>query len=99
MREAHCLALVTDAFGGHGGIAQYNRDFLTALAEGGALSSITVLPRHAPERIAAPAAMIQTPARPGRFAYTVMALLTALRRRTDIVFCGHLYMAPLAWLI
>jgi phosphatidyl-myo-inositol dimannoside synthase len=28
-----------------------------------------------------------------------MALLTAFRRPTDIVFCGHLYMAPLAWLI
>ena len=49
MREgAHCLALVTDAFGGHGGIAQYNRDFLEAIAEGGVVSSITVLPRHAP---------------------------------------------------
>ena len=29
------LALVTDAFGGRGGIAQYNRDFLGALAEAG----------------------------------------------------------------
>ncbi len=37
--------------------------------------------------------------RPGRLAYTATALLTAFRRRTDIVFCGHLYMAPLAWLI
>ena len=27
------LALVTDAFGGRGGIAQYNRDFFSALAE------------------------------------------------------------------
>ena len=27
------------------------------------------------------------------------ALLTAFRRRIDVVFCGHLYMAPLAWLI
>ena len=26
------LALMTDAFGGYGGIAQYNRDFVTALA-------------------------------------------------------------------
>ncbi len=26
------LALVTDAFGGYGGIAQYNRDFLAALS-------------------------------------------------------------------
>ena len=32
------LALVTDAFGGRGGIAQYNRDFLGALAETGAAS-------------------------------------------------------------
>jgi len=39
------LAFVTEAFGGRGGIAQYNRDFLGALAETGAASSITVLPR------------------------------------------------------
>jgi phosphatidylinositol alpha-1,6-mannosyltransferase len=99
MPQIHCLALVTDAFGGHGGIAQYNRDFLGALAEGGTVSSITVLPRHAPESISAPAAIHQMPARPGRIAYSVMALFTALRQRTDVVFCGHLYMAPLAWLI
>ena len=43
------LAIVTDAFGGRGGIAQYNRDFLGALAEAGAVSSITVVPRLAPE--------------------------------------------------
>ena len=97
--EARCLALVTDAFGGHGGIAQYNRDFLAALAEGGAVSSITVLPRHAPKRVATPAAIIQIPPRPGRLAYSVTALLTAFRRRVDVVFCGHLYMAPLAWLV
>jgi phosphatidylinositol alpha-1,6-mannosyltransferase len=90
---------VTDAFGGRGGIAQYNRDFLAALAEGGAVSSITVLPRHAPERIAAPAAINQKPARPGRLFYSVMALRAALRRRIDVVICGHLYMTPLAWLI
>jgi phosphatidyl-myo-inositol dimannoside synthase len=98
-RQACCLALVTDAFGGRGGIAQYNRDFLQALAEGGVASSITVLPRHAPEPIAAPAAINQIPARPGRFAYAARALLAAFGGRIDVVFCGHLYMAPLAWLI
>jgi phosphatidylinositol alpha-1,6-mannosyltransferase len=96
---ASFLALVTDAFGGYGGIAQYNRDFLDALAESGAASSITVLPRHAPRRITPPAAINQTPARPGRLTYSAMALMTAFRQRTDVVFCGHLYMAPLAWLI
>lgn len=106
-RKAACLALVTDAFGGHGGIAQYNRDFLGALAESGLVASVTVLPRHAPPlppphppgRTAGPAAISQMPARPGRLAYTVVALLTALCQRTDVIFCGHLHMAPLAWLI
>src|SRR5215469_13601424 len=93
------LALVTDAFGGYGGIAQYNRDFLNALAESGAASSITVLPRHAPQRVTARAPINQKPARPGRFIYSVIALMTAFCQRTDVVFCGHLYMAPLAWLI
>jgi phosphatidylinositol alpha-1,6-mannosyltransferase len=97
--DAALLALVTDAFGGHGGIAQYNRDFLSALAAGGPMSSITVLPRHAPQRAAVPAAIRQKPARPGRVAYALTALLTAFRQRIDIVFCGHLFMAPLAWLI
>jgi phosphatidylinositol alpha-1,6-mannosyltransferase len=90
---------VTDAFGGYGGIAQYNRDFLNALAESGAASSITVLPRHAPQRVTSRAPINQKPARSERFTYSVIALMTAFCQRTDVVFCGHLYMAPLAWVI
>jgi phosphatidylinositol alpha-1,6-mannosyltransferase len=90
---------VTDAFGGYGGIAQYNREFLNALAESGAAASITVFPRHASQPITSPATINQKPSRPGRFAYSVVALMTAFCQRTDVVFCGHLYMAPLAWLI
>jgi phosphatidylinositol alpha-1,6-mannosyltransferase len=93
------LAIVTDAFGGRGGIAQYNRDFLGALVQTGAVSSITVLPRLAPDLPALPEKIEQTSARPGRIAYSVAALRIALFRRVDVVFCGHLFMAPLAWLI
>ena len=39
------LALVTEAFGGHGGIAQYNRDFLSALARCDRVGDVIVLPR------------------------------------------------------
>ena len=39
------LALVTDAFGGHGGIAQYNRDFLSSLAACDRIGDVIVLPR------------------------------------------------------
>jgi len=93
------LALVTDAFGGRGGIAQYNRDFLAALAKTEAVSSITVLPRHAPDLSAPPLAVVQLPARRGWIVYSIAALRTALFRRVDLVFCGHLFMAPLALLI
>lgn len=90
------LALVTDAFGGRGGIAQYNRDFLGALADARAVSSITILPRHAPDHPSTPKTIEQKMARPGRIAYSVAALRTALFRPIDLVFCGHLFMAPLA---
>ena len=93
------LALVTDAFGGRGGIAQYNRDFFGALAETGAVSSISVLPRQAPDLFVLPERIEQTPARPGRIGYSVAALRTALLRPVDLIFCGHLFMAPLAALI
>ena len=93
------LAIVTDAFGGRGGIAQYNRDFLGALAESGEVSSITVVPRLAPDPPLPPKTIHQTLARSGRIAYSIAALRTAWSRPVDIVFCGHLFMAPLAALI
>jgi phosphatidylinositol alpha-1,6-mannosyltransferase len=99
IRPPTMLAIVTDAFGGRGGIAQYNRDFLSALAETGAVSSITVLPRQAPDPLVLPERIEQTPARPGRIGYSIAALRTALLRPVDLVFCGHLFMAPLAALI
>ena len=63
------------------------------------MSSITVLPRQAPDLVALPETIEQIPARPGRIAYSVAALRTALFRPVDLVFCGHLFMAPLAALI
>jgi phosphatidylinositol alpha-1,6-mannosyltransferase len=93
------LALVTDAFGGRGGIAQYNRDLLSSLAQSGVVSSITALPRHAPDQAVPPSGILQMPPRVGRIAYTLTALAAALTRHVDVVFCGHLYMAPLAALI
>jgi phosphatidylinositol alpha-1,6-mannosyltransferase len=93
------LALVTDAFGGRGGIAQYNRDFLGALAETDAVSSITVLPRQGPDLAVPPERIEQIPALTNWIAYSVVALRTALFRPFDLVFCGHLFMAPLAALI
>jgi phosphatidyl-myo-inositol dimannoside synthase len=93
------LALVTDAYGGRGGIAQYNRDFLSALVEVGAASSILVLPRYAPDPVAPPSGINQAMPRSSRLGYSVAVLCAGFRHRVDVVFCGHLYMAPLAALI
>lgn len=97
MKSAYkVLALATDAYGGCGGIAQYNRDFLSALVNCGAASSIVVVPRNAPNEAVTPALVRQAAPRPGRALYVVATILQALLVRIDIVFCGHLFMAPLA---
>jgi phosphatidylinositol alpha-1,6-mannosyltransferase len=93
------MALVTDAFGGRGGIAQYNRDLLGALAGAQAKSSIRVLPRLAPDPVAAPVGITQDPPRRARVRYAIAALRAGLTTRPDLIFCGHLYMAPLCALI
>jgi phosphatidyl-myo-inositol dimannoside synthase len=92
------LALVTDAFGGHGGIAQYNRDFLSALAACDGVSAVIVLPRaSATSPGALPSGVRQLRPVKGRLAYSLAALWTARAHRPiDVIFCGHLFMVPLA---
>ncbi len=91
------LALVTEAFGGEGGIAQYNRDFLTALASSEAVKTVIVLPRQGrPRPGEEPKKVNQLPPSPSkiRFAFRAAVVLIA-QGPFDIVWCGHLYMAPL----
>ena len=95
------LALVTDAFGGHGGIAQYNRDLLTALSASSRTSRIVCLPRHAEDAdTRLPAKIEQQSPVPARIPYALAATRLALSgQRCDVVFCGHLYHMPLAALV
>jgi phosphatidyl-myo-inositol dimannoside synthase len=93
------LALVTDAFGGRGGIAQHNRDVLQALVQIQAVSDLAVLPRTAPDAALPPPQIEQMRARHGRVAYSLAAIKFALLRPFDIVLCGHIFMAPLALLV
>jgi phosphatidyl-myo-inositol dimannoside synthase len=94
------LALVGDCYGARGGIARYNQDLFESLVEGGA-AEILILPRHGDAAGASvPAGIRQAPAVFGRLRYSLGALLAAWRNRPlDIVFCGHVFMAPLARLV
>jgi phosphatidylinositol alpha-1,6-mannosyltransferase len=90
------LALVTDAFGGRGGIAQYNRDFLSALASED--PEVVALPRHAPDAEMTPKGIVQRTAKYGKLPYSWSVIVEAVRLKPRIVFCGHVYMAPLGWI-
>ena len=95
------LALVTDAFGGNGGIAQYNRDFLSALATCDRVEDVIVLPRFSARSVGSlPTCVRQLRPVESKLAYSFAAFWTAVRYQPiDLVFCGHLFMAPLAAVI
>jgi phosphatidyl-myo-inositol dimannoside synthase len=91
------LALVSEAFGGFGGIAQYNRDLIGALALADGVESVRVLPRLAGGAIEKlPRKVFQTDAVFSRRVYAAKAFGEALQRRPNLIFGGHLYMASLA---
>ena len=99
-KDLSVLALVTDAFGSHGGIARYNQDLLSALALSSRVGDILVVPRHdASPKEGLPGRVDQTPPRSGRISYAAYVLAAVARKSFDVVFCGHLYMSPLATLI
>lgn len=91
------LALVGDAFGGHGGIAQYNRDLFTSLTSPGCAKRIVVLPRHGRCGAAGlPEGVVQLAPRP-KYRYPFTSLRVALDAGPfNAIFCGHLNLAPLA---
>jgi len=92
------LALLTDCFGARGGIAQYNRDFITALSLSSSVSEVVVLPRlgtASGEEV--PTKVEQVAPVASRLGYSLKAAELALSRGPfDVIFCGHPYLAPLA---
>jgi glycosyltransferase involved in cell wall biosynthesis len=94
-----CLAIVPEAFGGFGGIAAYNRDFLTALAELPLCEKVTVLPRlirHAPATPPPRIELLKKGANSRmRFVCELMRVLIK-REKYDLVLCGHINLVPLA---
>ena len=92
------LALVTDAYGGGGGIAQFNRDLFGAMARSDLVREVVVFPRAAGAGTGPiPVKVRQLPPRAGKAGYVFQALRAARGLGPfDIVFCGHLFAAPLA---
>lgn len=96
------LALLTDAFGGFGGIAKFNRDLLNALLLDPKISTVTALPRiiedygaHVPTNLD-----WRAEAARGKFMFLreLLKLVLTLRasNKPDLIICGHLNLLPLA---
>ncbi|MBD2245409.1 glycosyltransferase family 4 protein [Nostoc sp. FACHB-888] len=97
------LYFVTDAFGGRGGISQYNRDFINSLCSADNCDEVVGIPRKKlVDRIEALPQKLTyiTSGLKGKFAYirTVFRIIRA-NPKFDLIVCGHLYMLPLAWLV
>jgi phosphatidylinositol alpha-1,6-mannosyltransferase len=92
------LALVSDAFGGSGGIARYNRDLFSALVSGDRASEIVIIPRGGNSPPPSPYICQRTPR--GRVGFVLAALWAAWRDGPfDAVFCGHINFAPVAAIV
>lgn len=97
------LVLQTDAFGGHGGIALYNRDLLTALVRSEQVDSATSVIRWLYEdTYELPAGIKEDRSGLGGwFSYLVATCRHALAsdQRYQLVVCSHIRLLPIAWLV
>lgn len=92
------LALVTDAFGGHGGIARYNRNALSALSSHPKCRRVVALPRvmlhrdePLPERLKYVVAAAGSTLR-----YLMVCIIQLVRTRYHLIVCSHINLLPLA---
>ncbi|MGH8109417.1 MAG: asparagine synthase (glutamine-hydrolyzing) [Arenimonas sp.] len=94
------LVLTTDAYGGHGGIALYNRDVIDSLALISNVGEIVVIPRTmplSPEKIPDKVKFLKEVVG-SKFRF-VKAALAASSGKFDLVVCGHINILPLAVLL
>jgi phosphatidylinositol alpha-1,6-mannosyltransferase len=86
--------LLTDAYGGFGGVARFNRDFLEALDASPQVERVQAFPRLIAEPIAEPipeSVVFHRAAARGAGAFLrAIAAHNARGEKVDVVVCGHL---------
>jgi phosphatidylinositol alpha-1,6-mannosyltransferase len=91
------LLLCTDAYGGHGGIALYNRDLAEAFALREEVEEVIVVPRviRSEVRDIPPKITFLADAARGPLHY-MRAIAKARRANADVVICSHVNLLPVA---
>jgi phosphatidyl-myo-inositol dimannoside synthase len=97
--DVRILVLLTDGFGGHGGIAKFNRDLLRALAGHPRCERVTAVPRLAPGPVGELPARVEhiLDGLGGKLKYGLTVVGHA-KRDINMVVCAHINLLPLAWL-
>jgi glycosyltransferase involved in cell wall biosynthesis len=95
--------LLTDAYGGFGGISKFNQDFLRALDACPSVERIHAIPRvigttfqdeRLPESV-----VYDRYAAQGKIAFIKSAWTHSWRAdRANLVICGHIHLLPVAWM-
>lgn len=90
------LILTTEAYGGYGGIALYNRDLAEALVTNQKIKNVVIIPRNIP----GPMSLIPknvyflTHAAGSKFKFIISAF-RHISRRFDLIICGHINLLPI----
>lgn len=102
MDDKEFLVLTTDAYGGYGGIALYNRDLISALCSMPGCSKVVVIPRlmaNTPDDNLPAKLTYVTGGLDSKIKY-MFTLLRVLHKKPkfDLIVCGHINLLPLAYL-
>ena len=93
------LALLTDSYGGYGGIAVYNRDLLQAMCAHPNVHRVTAMPRKITQPLEAlPDGLDYRTAASGGGAAFVQSIArdTLGGERPGLIYCAHVNLAPVA---
>ncbi len=95
------LVLVTDAYGGHGGIAKFNRDFISALSIMPECEEVVAVPRLLPEPPAAIPSRVKfiEKAAGGKLHYVISVIRAALCGPYNLIVVGHINLMPFGSLL
>jgi phosphatidylinositol alpha-1,6-mannosyltransferase len=92
------LVLLTDAFGGRGGIAKFNRDLLRALTAHPECEEVVALPRVISDDVGPlpPKLTLRTSAAGSKARFIGSVLRHAGDGHFDAIICGHIHLVPAA---
>ncbi|MBA3921432.1 MAG: glycosyltransferase family 4 protein [Nostocaceae cyanobacterium] len=96
------LVLIPDAFGGRGGIAKFNQDFLNALCTYPESTEVVAIPRRVVDQVSSLPNKLTyvTSGLKGKLNYGFAILQTVnCSPKYDLILCGHINLLPFAYLV